>query len=179
MFESRIDWKAEIQSIREAGAAGMSKTRLAEKYGVTKQRMHQVIKRYVPEWEGNYGYSVKAKEKQELWKSKWGDKNNSDLYKCQRVKFSRKKANAIRIGHEWTISFGELDWPTHCPILGIELDYFLEYRAENSPSFDQIIPGKGYVSGNVQILSWRANRIKNDGTAEEHRKIADYLSKIE
>jgi hypothetical protein len=92
-----------------------------------------------------------------------------------REKFRAKKANAIRVGIEFTIEFGELTFPTHCPILGIELDYFSEQRTENTVSFDKINPTTGYVSGNVVILSWRANRIKNDGTAEEHRKIADFL----
>jgi hypothetical protein len=94
-----------------------------------------------------------------------------------REKYRLKKANANRSGKEFTIAFGELDFPTHCPILGIELDYFSEGRQENSPSFDRFDPSKGYVSGNVAVVSWRANRIKNDGTADEHQKIADWMSK--
>jgi hypothetical protein len=34
------------------------------------------------------------------------------------------------------------------------------------------------VKGNVEVMSWRANRIKNNGTPEEHRKIANYLEKV-
>jgi hypothetical protein len=62
-------------------------------------------------------------------------------------------------------------------LLGIELDYFAERTQENSPSFDRVDSSKGYVKGNVIVCSWRANRIKNDGTAEEHRKIYEFLSK--
>lgn len=69
-------------------------------------------------------------------------------------------------------------WPEYCPILGIKLDYETNGRQENSPSFDRLDPTKGYISGNVQIISWRANRIKNDGSAEEHQKIANYLSTL-
>lgn len=39
-------------------------------------------------------------------------------------------------------------------------------------SLDRIDPRKGYVKGNVWIISYRANLIKNDGTAEEHEMIA-------
>ena len=38
---------------------------------------------------------------------------------------------------------------------------------ENSPSLDRIDPGKGYVKGNVQVISMQANRMKNDGSIEE------------
>jgi hypothetical protein len=57
----------------------------------------------------------------------------------------------------------------------MELDYFSDSRTENSVTFDRIDPSKDYISGNVVIISWRANRIKNDGTAEEHQKIADFI----
>ena len=66
--------------------------------------------------------------------------------------------------------------PTHCPYLGIPLDYNTQnYRQDNYPSFDRIDPNKGYIPGNVVLCSWRANRIKNNGTSEEHRRIADVM----
>jgi hypothetical protein len=67
-----------------------------------------------------------------------------------------------------------------CPILGIPLDYSFGkgVRTENSPSIDQIIPGAGYIPGNVIVISWRANRIKNDGSPEEHLKIYEFYSKL-
>jgi hypothetical protein len=148
---------------------------LALKYGVTRQRMKQVLLRFIPEWGDIYGGVVRRRIKAADWYSKWGDKQDTELYKSQRHKFNRKKANAVKVGYTWTITFGELDWPTHCPILGLELDYFAETRLENSPSFDRIDSNKGYEKGNVIVVSWRANRIKNDGTPEEHRKIADYI----
>ena len=62
-------------------------------------------------------------------------------------------------------------------LLGIELDYFAEVRKEASASFDRVDNTKGYIPGNVLVISWRANRIKNDGTAQEHRQIADFIDK--
>lgn len=149
---------------------------IATNYGVTRQRMMQVIKRTIPDWKFTYGRVVKRREAAEQWRRKWGQKDATDLYQAQRAKFRQKKANTK--GIPWDLDFGDIYWPTHCPILGMELDYHSAYRAENSPSFDQVDPGKGYTKGNVQILSWRANRIKNDGSAEEHRKIAEWLSSI-
>ena len=90
-------------------------------------------------------------------------------------KFRNKKGN--KYGWEWTIEFGDLEFPSHCPVLGLELDYFTEGkgRLENSVSFDRVDPTKGYVKGNVIVMSWRANRIKNDGTFQEHQLIADFM----
>ena len=111
------------------------------------------------------------------WGPQWDNKEHrkSLIYQTMREKFRKKKANATKTGTEFTVNFGELEFPTHCPILGIELDYFAENRSENTVSFDRIDSNKGYVSGNVVVISWRANRIKNDGTADEHQKIADFL----
>lgn len=90
-------------------------------------------------------------------------------------KFTRKKASALQQGSVFDLEFEDVVWPDVCPVLGIVLDYTATGKAENSPSFDQIDPGKGYVKGNVMIMSWRANRIKNNGTAEEHRRIAEFM----
>lgn len=111
------------------------------------------------------------------WGSGWADKEHrkSLIYQTMREKFRKKKANATKTGIDFTVDFGELTFPTHCPILGLELDYFSETRAENTVSFDRIDSNKGYVTGNVVVISWRANRIKNDGTADEHQKIASFL----
>lgn len=153
------NWKLYAPLLREYGLAGWSKAKLAKKYGISRQAMQQIIDKYVPDWEKISSVYV-------------------ELAQAQRTKFRAKKANALRTGYTWEIKFGDLTWPSHCPILGLELDYFAEVAQENSPSFDRIDSSLGYVAGNVEIVSWRANRIKNNGTAEEHRRIADYLTKV-
>jgi hypothetical protein len=45
------------------------------------------------------------------------------------------------------------------------------------PSLDRIDSSKGYELHNIQVISWRANRIKNDATPEELRMLADYMEK--
>jgi len=45
----------------------------------------------------------------------------------------------------------------------------------DSPTLDRVLPELGYVKGNVVFLSYRANRIKDNGTMQEHYDIADFI----
>lgn len=176
MFTTKIDWKNEVEYIKQQGMLGKTMADLSRHYGVSRQRLHQIVLKYIPNWNDYCGFVVKRRIKAEEYYDKWGNKEKTSLYNSQRAKFRAKAANANRIGIVWDLNFGDLHWPTHCPILGIELDYFHNYRQDNSPSFDRIDCSKGYVKGNVAIISYRANRIKNNGSAEEHQRIAEWLN---
>lgn len=67
-----------------------------------------------------------------------------------------------------------------CPILGIPLSWTVrsEKVTHNSPSLDRIIPELGYVEGNVCWISAKANTIKNNGTAEEHLAIYNFMKQF-
>jgi len=64
--------------------------------------------------------------------------------------------------------------PTHCPILGIELKRGCEKMIAN-PSVDRIVPDKGYVPGNIQIISNKANMMKNSASMDELMKFAEWI----
>lgn len=152
---------------------------------VSRQRVHQLYNKLVTL--GRLTHEQLPKQalllkKRTTYKQKWGHfpeesyVRADEFYQIIREKFRRKKASNYK--HEWNIEFNDLSFPTHCPILGIELNYSASYRSDDSPSFDRIDSSKGYVKGNVAIMSWRANRIKNDGTAEEHQRIADFIKAV-
>lgn len=65
-----------------------------------------------------------------------------------------------------------------CPILGIKINYEggTKIWTDASPSLDRFKPYLGYVIGNVNVISWRANRIKMDATPEEAMKIAVWMA---
>lgn len=60
-----------------------------------------------------------------------------------------------------------------CPLLNLPLTYSSPPRnvPDNYATLDKIDPMLGYVEGNVQIISFKANRIKNDATLEEMQLI--------
>lgn len=159
-ISKRLDGKLSKQRIKQ----------IAQKNGIDALKIRQAIKTK------EYTDKMFAKNG-----SKWNDPEftKSLIFQSMKEKFRNKKNN--KYGWEWTIEFGDLEFPSHCPVLGLELDYFTEGkgRLENSVSFDRVDPTKGYVKGNVIVMSWRANRIKNDGTSQEHQLIADFMRSYE
>lgn len=80
-------------------------------------------------------------------------------------------------GLEFNITIDDFEIPEYCPALGIKLIMQAGKGAsDNSPSLDRIDSSKGYIKGNVQVLSWRANNLKSNGTAEEFKKLAEFMN---
>ena len=71
------------------------------------------------------------------------------------------------------------DIPKTCPILGIKLVAATGKPTDNSPSVDKFFPELGYTKNNIHIISYRANRIKNDGTPSEWKRIVKWGEKTE
>ncbi len=173
-----IDWKSEIDNAVAMGKRGLSLVQIGNHYGVSRQRIKQVFQQYGIDPE-EVGLKIKTRRSREEtarrhW-SKWGDKEQQ-LYAEKRHKFRVKKSNAKRSGIPFELDFATINWPTHCPVLGMELNYLAEGKQENSVSFDRIDPSIGYTNDNTIIVSVRANRIKNDGSIDDLQKIAKFYS---
>ncbi|NJN96362.1 MAG: hypothetical protein HC875_20720 [Anaerolineales bacterium] len=90
---------------------------------------------------------------------------------------ARKRAK--KKGIPFDLKKEDVEIPKKCPILEIDLFFGNKNPCDNSPSMDRIVPEKGYTKENIKIISFKANTIKSFGTAEEHRKIAEYIEKNE
>lgn len=85
------------------------------------------------------------------------------------------KYRAKQKGIPFNLEKEDIFLPDGCPALGIELDYGTKKRQKpNSPSLDRRVPNLGYVKGNVQVISVKANVIKNDSTVEELAAVLAY-----
>ena len=85
------------------------------------------------------------------------------------------RESAKRQGLPFDLEESDIVIPECCPVLGIAIEKASGSRTYNSPSLDKLIPALGYVKGNVQVISWRANKLKGEGTAKEHRLIAEWM----
>jgi hypothetical protein len=96
-----------------------------------------------------------------------------------RMMLSRCKQRAIAKGMEFNLEVSDISIPKQCPILGIPLAVGTgNGGSPNSPSLDRINNSLGYIKGNVQVISKRANQIKLDASYEEIAKVADWLRAI-
>jgi hypothetical protein len=62
-----------------------------------------------------------------------------------------------------------------CPIFGTPLVFGDAGFRESSPSIDRIDSTKGYTKDNIQIISWKANRMKTNSSIEELELILAYM----
>jgi hypothetical protein len=93
--------------------------------------------------------------------------------------FYGARHRAKRDGIEFNITIEDIVIPDRCPLLGVEFKNGAGKPHPNSPSLDKIDPSGGYTRGNVWVISYRANQIKNDATADELLQIAHTLKSIE
>ena len=108
--------------------------------------------------------------------------NNAYVQLDPRIKMlyaARSRAKKAEI--EFNLTIEDIVIPEICPVLGIPL--FARVNGgkvpptllANSPSLDRIDNTKGYIRGNVQVISMRANNLKADGTLEEMEAIVAYM----
>lgn len=103
-------------------------------------------------------------------------KAQSDVSKMWR----RAKNRSVERGMAFDIEKSDIVIPTHCPILGTELKSHAGSSGGryNSPSLDKIIPELGYVKGNIQVISDRANKMKADASIKELKLFAEWVNKL-
>jgi hypothetical protein len=75
-------------------------------------------------------------------------------------------------------SIDDIPHPTCCPVFGVELVMGAGRNHKWSPSIDKIIPEKGYVKGNVIVVSHFANSIKSNATPEQIMAVAKFYKKL-
>lgn len=98
-----------------------------------------------------------------------------------KIMCSSAKARAKKQGLDFDLTqeYIQSIWPVDnkCPVFRFDLTKSnLGESRDQSPSLDRIIPLKGYVKGNVTIVSLKANRMKNNGSLDDLQKVIDYYT---
>ncbi len=100
-----------------------------------------------------------------------------DSYHILPIKLAQHKCRAKKKGLEFSIILEDLYLPEYCPILGVKLDYSRN-PGRHSPSIDRIDNSKGYIKGNVIVVSVKANAMKSDATFNELLSFCKNVPKI-
>lgn len=146
--------------------------------------------------EAAYHARADVREQKSLTSSAWREANPEKVAATYRrweekkgplgLLLHRARRGADQRNLEFSITAADLlPLPSHCPVLGIELDYVggvgRDPRASNKytrASVDRKDSSKGYVPGNVLVVSWRANTLKSDATPLELRQLADFYGRL-
>ena len=87
---------------------------------------------------------------------------------------ARQRAKAK--GLEINIGIEDIIVPEYCPLLNIKLEPGLNEAFNlNSPSLDRIDNSKGYIKGNVAVISLKANKLKSNLSLSELEFLAEHL----
>jgi len=87
----------------------------------------------------------------------------------------RARHRAKTTGLEFDLVAEDVPIPAVCPVLGIPLSLGGGLsRRDHAPSIDRMDNLKGYVKGNVIVVSWRANRLKGDASNRELALLASF-----
>ena len=91
--------------------------------------------------------------------------------------FMRARYQARHKNIKFLISVDDIVVPDICPIFGLKLN--LDRTGPNSdasPSLDRVDSSKGYIPGNVQVISWRANNLKGNATLAELIRLGEWAA---
>ena len=102
-----------------------------------------------------------------------------NLHELKQQLYRSAKKRALAKGLEFNIELRDIHIPKKCPILKVPLICSTRY----SPSIDRIYPNKGYIKGNIAIISTLANSMKANATPQEllifARNIKKYMDLYE
>lgn len=116
--------------------------------------------------------NIKIRERKQRYHERV--RNNLDTL-FERRMWRSAKERAIKNNLPFNISVDDITIPSHCPILGIAIAPSKGKVGPNSPSLDRKNPSLGYIKGNVWVISYKANTMKNDANRETLISFAEWV----
>ena len=126
-------------------------------------------------------HSQKLKERAKLWFQAHRERHAESGVQWRRDHFEhelwvRARNSARQRNLEFSILVTDVHIPETCPYLGIVLTRLVNGgRQDSNASLDRIDNTKGYVRGNIQVISSKANFMKRNASLEELRIFAQNI----
>lgn len=95
------------------------------------------------------------------------------------VEHARRRAKRDGVPCSITVADLRAIWTGVCPVFGCPVTMRDHTHPDCAAQLDRVSPRLGYVPGNVVFLSALANRLKGDGNAHHHRRIAEWIESFE
>jgi len=113
-------------------------------------------------------FKAKQRKHQKNWRI-----NNPKTYLIRLAKIRAKENNI-----DFAITEEDIKIPEICPVFGYGIKHNSGSKQDNSISLDRIDNSKGYTKDNIAVISWKANRLKNNATIEDLRKLLKYMESV-
>lgn len=97
----------------------------------------------------------------------YSQKRESRLRNFVHSMWKAAKSRAEKKELEFNIEESDIIIPETCPLLGIKLEFGTKVNYDASPSLDRIDNIKGYIKGNIWVISKKANTMKNSASLQE------------
>jgi hypothetical protein len=119
-------------------------------------------------------------ERRRASRTKYEENNPEKIWAKYACKDAKKRAVKKGVPFDINAKYIVSIMTEECPIFGNKF----QWRGNGSilptsPSLDRIDPSKGYVEGNVMVISSKANNIKSAYTSSDIFKVALWLQTIE
>ena len=114
------------------------------------------------------GYSCVCKECQRRYDTR------DNLKRYWQTKRNRASILEFTVTEDYLRSI----WTDTCPALSIPIGLGKHQADDGLAHLDRIDSSKGYVEGNVQWLSAKANRIKSNATLDELKKVVKHMEEL-
>lgn len=122
-----------------------------------------------------YRQSFSEDKHLELRKRKKRERDKRNLKYPEKLIWTRAKNRSTSKGIPFNIEIKDIIIPKFCPILGIKLERKFNKLHSGSPSIDKINNKKGYIKGNIAIISYKANGMKGDMDLAQVKKLYLYI----
>ena len=115
-------------------------------------------------------------EKARIAKQRWKEKSPKRAWAVYAVGGAKDRARRLGLPFDLDKDYVAAIIPDACPVFGTPFLFIGGKRTRpDSPTIDRVQPSKGYVKGNVAVISMRANAIKSNASADEIQRVADWL----
>jgi hypothetical protein len=151
-----------------------------DKVKATRKRYYEKNKEAIRETRRKY-YKEHEEEEREKNRIYHNKRKTTIPYRARKMRdtarYNSKQKNII-----FNINENDVEelWPedNKCPALRVDFIMGTKGGADYSPSLDRIVPKLGYVKGNLQIISFLANKIMNNATPEQVIQVGEYFKRV-
>ena len=129
---------------------------------------------------------ARDKENLKVWRKNDYADNREQIVAKRKARYQKDPRNqmlssarqrAKRDAVPFDLSPDDFVVPETCPVFGHVFEFGTRQDHRWAPTLDKRIPELGYVKGNVQVISHRANMLKGNASFEELKQLVEFMAK--